>query len=475
MSYCLNDNCSHPKNPPKARVCQTCGSKLLLRNRYRVIGGLGKGGFGTTYLAVNISLPGSPACVIKQLKPATDNPGVLKMAHELFEREAATLGMVGTHPQVPMLLDFFEHNQRFYLIQEYVKGLNLQQEVKRNGTFSEAGIKQFLTEILPILGDIHAQKVIHRDIKPANIIRRETDKKLVLIDFGVVKNQVNSLVSNDQTALTAFAVGTPGFAPPEQLAMRPVYASDIYALGVTCVYLLSGKSPKDMRSDPFTGEILWDDYIRVSPEFTGVLKKMLEVSVRNRYKSTDEVLKGLDMAPYMDTLAEGMVSPPPKKANQPTRHSRYGRQRLSSKTNRIRPQAKTRRLNNNDSTYARTGRAGNSYNTNFSRRHSGLTEKKKNQANQYINNKFRPPSSNPSNLSTSLQSQSWLQPKVKHQPTNDLLELEIFSDSTAVSQEVYPKLDAMALISQYSQGKRDFSKLDLSFTKLQKVDLDEIK
>jgi len=123
-----------------------------------------------------------------------------------------------------------------------------------------------LSEILPVIDYIHSQEVIHRDIKPANMIRRNQDNLLVLIDFGAVKNQVNPTVSasSDQTALTAFAIGTPGYAPPEQMALRPVYASDIYALGVTCVYLLTGKSPKYLDYDPSTGEMLWQQNVRVS-------------------------------------------------------------------------------------------------------------------------------------------------------------------------------------------------------------------
>ncbi|MCW6034949.1 pentapeptide repeat-containing protein [Spirulina subsalsa FACHB-351] len=313
MSYCLNPTCPQPKNPDHVSVCQACGSKLILRDRYRVVKGLGQGGFGATFLAVDLQLPGNPLCVIKQLRPSTNDPNVFQMARELFEREATTLGKIGNHPQVPRLLDYFEDNKIFYLVQEYVKGNNLQQEIKRNGPVSEAGARQFLSEILPMLQYIHSQKVIHRDIKPANLIRREQDKKLVLIDFGAVKNQVTPQTpasASDQTALTSFAVGTPGFAPPEQMALRPVFASDIYALGVTCIYLLTGKSPKDLDYDPKTGEMMWQKNVDISENFANVLSKMLEVSVRHRYQTADEVLKALDMEPYLESLAEGLVAKP---------------------------------------------------------------------------------------------------------------------------------------------------------------------
>lgn len=311
MSYCINPECQNPKNPLKAKVCQACGSSLLLRDRYKPLKSLGQGGFGATFLAVDLSLPGKPSCVIKQLRPSTNVPHLFQMARELFEREAQTLGRIGNHPQVPRLLDYFEANQQFYLVQEYVKGNNLQQEVKKNGVFSEAGVRQFLSEILPMVQYIHSQQVIHRDIKPANLIRRDQDKKLVLIDFGAVKNRVNpedAANTSEQTALTSFAVGTPGYAPPEQMAMRPVYASDIYAIGITCIYLLTGKSPKDLPYNEKTGEMIWETSVDISKSFAVVMRKMLEGSVKYRYQSAEEVLNALDMEPYMESLAQGLSS-----------------------------------------------------------------------------------------------------------------------------------------------------------------------
>ena len=270
---------------------------------------LGKGGFGATFLACDEALPGNPSCVIKQLRPSADAPHILDMARDLFQREAKILGKIGNHPQLPRLLDYFEKQQEFFLVQEYIKGATLQQEVKRGGPFIEEGVKQFLTEILPMIQYVHSNQVIHRDIKPANIIRREQDKKLVLIDFGAVKDKVSptKATSSDQTALTAYAIGTPGYAPPEQMAMRPVYASDIYALGVTCIYLLSGKSPKDLDYDHTTGEMLWQKQVSVSEHFAQVLCKMLEMSVRHRYQSIDAILRDLDLEPYMDSLARNMA------------------------------------------------------------------------------------------------------------------------------------------------------------------------
>lgn len=310
MSYCTNLDCPKPKNPPRVTICQACGSKLALRDRYRALRALGRGGFGATFLARDESLPGHPLCVIKQLRPSAEAQHILDMARDLFQREAKILGKIGNHPQLPRLLDYFETNNEFFLVQEFINGKTLQQEVRQGGPFTEAGVRQFLSEALPLIQYVHDSKIIHRDIKPANLIRRDEDKKLVLIDFGAVKDKVAPAQDNsEQTALTAYAIGTPGYAPPEQMAMRPVYASDLYAMGVTCVYLLTAKSPKDLEYDPTTGEMLWRDLVHVSDHFADVLHKMLEISVRHRYQSVEAVLRDLDLEPYMDSLAQNLAFP----------------------------------------------------------------------------------------------------------------------------------------------------------------------
>jgi serine/threonine protein kinase, bacterial len=295
MSYCINPECPQPNNPTHADVCNRCGSKLLLGDRYRVLNVLGQGRFAVTFLAQDQSKPNEPRCAIKQLRPATTESHIIEMARELFEREAETLRKIGDHPQVPQLLDYFQDNQQFYIVQEYIKGWTLQQEIKQSGPLSQAGVKRFLSEILPLLEFIHSQQLIHRDIKPANLMRDEQDRKLILIDFGAVKNCQDDFDNSlELTTWTENSIGTQGFAPPEQLAMRPVYASDIYAVGVTCIYLLTGKSPKNLAYNRSTCEMLWQKYVHVSDNFAKVLNKMLESAVRYRYQSAREVLRALD-------------------------------------------------------------------------------------------------------------------------------------------------------------------------------------
>ncbi|CDM94927.1 MULTISPECIES: serine/threonine-protein kinase [Limnospira] len=296
MSYCTNPSCPNPENPNEAVKCQACGSRLRLRNRYLVVKPIGKGGFGATFLARDLSLPGYPACVVKQLRPSATSKKVLEMAQQLFQREAKTLGKIGDHPQIPRLLDYFVGKKQFYLVQEFVDGLTLKQEVRANGPLTEAQTQEFLRDILPLLDYIHSQEVIHRDIKPANIIRRRQDNRLVLIDFGAVKDKVNqaTMMGTGETAFTNFAIGTSGFAPMEQMSLRPVYASDIYAVGMTCIYLLTGKSPSALEHNPTTGEVHWREHTHVSDAFGLVLERMLAVSVYQRYQSAKDVLYALD-------------------------------------------------------------------------------------------------------------------------------------------------------------------------------------
>ncbi|MBW4466476.1 MAG: pentapeptide repeat-containing protein [Pegethrix bostrychoides GSE-TBD4-15B] len=430
MSYCLNPACNNPENSSQAERCRACGSSLLLRGRYRVLQALGQGGFGATFLSKDEGLPGSPYCVIKQLRPAATSQHVMQMARDLFEREANTLGKVGNHPQVPRLLDYFEANNEFYLVQEYISGSTLQQEVKRSGPFSEAGVKQFLSEVLPMLHYIHSQQVIHRDIKPANLIRRSQDRKLVLIDFGAVKDQVNPerIGASEQTALTQYAIGTPGYAPPEQMAMRPVYASDLYAVGVTSLYLLTGKSPKDMEYDPATGEILWREMVHISDHLTDVLKKMLEVSVRHRYQNATEVLRALDLEPYLDSLAKNMVSQPNHRNGRGLPYSGE----LPEPSSISSPHAKV----------AAAIRAR--------------------QAAKSVSGPLR-------SEATTIQPGSPRR-RTMVQAAHSLTTLHSRS-STGNSATTVPKPSAEDLLSAYAKGKRDFSNYDLNGLSLNKADL----
>jgi serine/threonine protein kinase len=288
----------------QTQLAQMCGSDQLFRNRYQIMRTLGRGGFGVTYLAKDVSLPSSPLCVIKLLCPKVSNPVVLQRACQRFEREAKILSQLGSHAQIPRLLDYFQMDGEFYLVQEYIRGRTLAKEIKHKGTLSETEVKQFLREILPVLSYIHENQVIHRDIKPPNIIRCQDDGRLVLIDFGAVKEQFVQVSQNTQHSSTTHFVGTLGFAPPEQLALRATYSSDIFALGVTCLYMLTGKPPMEFSYNSETGEVNWQEYVEVSDHFGKVLDKMLKVAVRDRYQSAEEILRILNLEPYLGKLSD---------------------------------------------------------------------------------------------------------------------------------------------------------------------------
>jgi serine/threonine-protein kinase len=295
----LRDNPQH-----QTQLAQLCGTEQLFRNRYQLLRTLGRGGFGVTYLAKDASLPNSPLCVIKLLCPKVSNPVVLQRACQRFEREAKILSQLGSHAQIPRLLDYFQVDGEFYLVQEYIRGRTLAREIKTKGTLSELEVKNFLREILPVLSYIHEHQVIHRDIKPPNIIRCQDDGRLVLIDFGAVKEQFVHVSQNTQRGTTTHFVGTLGFAPPEQLALRATFSSDIFALGVTCLYMLTGKPPMEFSYDATTGEVNWQEYVNVSEHFGKILDKMLKVSVRDRYQSADEILRILNLEPYLGKLSD---------------------------------------------------------------------------------------------------------------------------------------------------------------------------
>ncbi|MEA5568223.1 serine/threonine-protein kinase [Anabaena sp. UHCC 0399] len=297
------------------RLAQMCGSKQLFRDRYEILRILGRGGFGITFLAQDAVLPGNPLCVIKQLCPKVTSTKSWQNACNRFVQEAKTLAKLGSHSQIPMLLDYFEGDGELYLVQEYIQGWTLAREVRRNGTKTEAEVKQFLRELLPVLQYLYQNQVIHRDIKPLNLLRCADDQRIVLIDFGAVKENLVD-VGNDSlnSIMNTHFVGTMGFAPPEQFSLRPVYGSDIYALGMTCVYLLTGKGPLEMENHSLTGEICWYKYVNVSDSFAHILNKMLKFSLNERFQKPSDVTRALRVESDMPNLSNCLTTQPIKNA-----------------------------------------------------------------------------------------------------------------------------------------------------------------
>jgi len=396
MSYCLNPDCPKPQNRSGRDTCRACGSRLLLKERYRSLRLIGQGGFGRTFLAVDEDKPSKPHCVIKQFLPVIQEARHVRKAADLFEREAIQLESLGHHPQIPALLAHFSQDGRQYLVQEFIEGKTLIELVSSKGAFSEAQVREVLSSLLPVLEFIHAHRVIHRDIKPNNIIvptgnhllgqapstiafdwvgltqllaqeatqgfrdgvggpyrlseaiarilakvpqdwmlgdrqrcqhlaeyfttygnlgfsQRQyliadasrlvhelrqkyemnghgaTSEHLVLVDFGAVKEA-------NQTALelTGTAIGSPEYLAPEQSRGKATFASDLYSLGVTCLYLLTERSPSDLF-DTHQGVWIWQSYLKqpMSESLIQILNKLTESSTSRRYVSASEVLLDL--------------------------------------------------------------------------------------------------------------------------------------------------------------------------------------
>ncbi|MEB3210735.1 MAG: serine/threonine-protein kinase [Leptolyngbyaceae bacterium] len=300
----------HDKRQSSTHLSRLSRLNQLFCDRYKIIRPLGRGGFGVTFLAKDTSLPSQPLCVIKQLSPKVDNPKVLDKARERFAREAKILSRLGSHSQIPRLLSYFERDGEFFLVQEYIKGNNLAKEIKLGGPLSENEVKTFLREILPVIDFVHNNRVIHRDIKPPNIIRCKSDGRLVLIDFGAVKDEITFLKKSIQHAETTQFVGTVGFAPPEQLALRTTFSSDLYSLGITCLYLLTGKPPLEFDYDPATGAVLWQNDVDVSDYFAQVLSKMIKIAPGDRYRTVEELTRALELETYLGELGTCMNSRP---------------------------------------------------------------------------------------------------------------------------------------------------------------------
>lgn len=266
----------------------------LLDQRYLVVELLGKGGFGHTYIAQDTRRPGNPICVVKHLKPATNDIDFLPTARRLFRREAETLEKLGNHDQIPRLLAYFEEKEEFFLVQEYIDGNILALELAPGNRWSEAQVIQLLQEVLPILEFIHDNEVIHRDLKPHNLIRRNSDNKLVLVDFGAVKQlQMYSLINPEQQKNETVAIGTPGYMPSEQAQGKPRANSDIYALGMIAIQALTGIHPQKLVEDSRTGEIIWRKYAQVSDQLAAILTKMVHQYYKYRYPSATEALQAL--------------------------------------------------------------------------------------------------------------------------------------------------------------------------------------
>lgn len=280
----------------------------VLHSCYQINKKLGTGGFGSTYIATNLET--NQECVVKKLQPITTETKFLQQARRLFKKEANTLKTLN-HNQIPRFFDYFEEDKEFYLVQEYVKGDTLTQELKPNQIWEEKKVIAFLKDGLNILNYIHKQGIIHRDIKPDNFIRRQKDGKLVLIDFGTVK-EFN--IDKSQVISQTIAVGTRGYMPLEQLKGKPQKSSDIYALGIIAIQAITGFNPMQLEEDD-TGELIWLTHSNVSDFLASIITKMVKNYHQKRYHSTSEILEDLKKLSSQNTLenSQSSLNSPPAK------------------------------------------------------------------------------------------------------------------------------------------------------------------
>ena len=281
----------------------------ILGSRYKIIQHLSKGGFGTTYLAEDTQYPDNLQCVVKKLHSNIDDAEVLEISRRLFDKEAKTLAKLGKHNQIPQLLAFFEEEREFYLVQEYVQGKTLTNELIIGQPWSAEKVMDFLSDFLKVIDFVHSNGVIHRDIKPDNLIRRHTDQKIVLVDFGAVKDVIKA-----QTAIAlTVGIGTQGYMPTEQARGRPRLASDIYAVGMIAVQALTGIHPVELPEDE-NGEIIWQDRTNCTPQLKEILYKMVRYHFKDRYQSAQEILTNLsicrnNLTSKIDSDVTGIMNP----------------------------------------------------------------------------------------------------------------------------------------------------------------------
>jgi hypothetical protein len=302
---------------------------MLIGGRYDIIRSLGRGGFGKTFLATDTFRRGSPKCVVKKFQPQSTLPSLLSHARAMFEQEALRLYELSTHEQLPRMLDHLEQNGEFYIVQSLIDGNDLRQSFALGSRWDEKSVVALLHEVLEILQVVHDHQIIHQDIAPHNLIRRWTDKRLVLIGFGTLKAIRNLMLSPTGELYFTRPVGTPGYMPKEQIDGHPTPASDIYAVGMMGIQAVTGYLPNQLPRHPTTLEVDWYDQAPlVSDTLRRVLDKMVRHNEAERYASVAEVIADLPDPPprpapppiqpiAVDIDLDSLVAPPPPPPPKP--------------------------------------------------------------------------------------------------------------------------------------------------------------
>ena len=296
----------------------------IIQGRYYIVKQLGRGGVGVTFLAQDQQCFDSQ-CVVKQLKPKSENPKTLEIARRLFNREAEIMNRLGYCDRIPRLLAYFEDHKDFFLVQELIEGHDLSREIVAGKPWSEEKTILLLKDILEVLLVVQQHSVIHRDLKPSNLMRRNKDNKIVLIDFGSVKQVSTQIIDSVGQVKQTVAVGTKSYMPMEQMMGRPGFHSDIYAVGIIAIQALTGVSPKQFTFNQ-EGEIIWrnklDRKVNYQPQFLNILDRMVRYRFQERYTSAGVVLSDLEQLDAeqnnnKETILVSTQNPPLTKSQQP--------------------------------------------------------------------------------------------------------------------------------------------------------------
>src|SRR6266516_1131573 len=294
-------NCGKPLTPTITASSTSTGSantnsrtltpgSRLQGGRYIIKKMLGQGGMGAAMLATDIRLD-SKSVVLKELISDNTDPARLQEDVRNFKSEVATLAHLD-HPLIPNVTDHFQEGSRYFMVQEYAEGENLEERMDRvNQPMKEREALGYASAVLDIL-DYLAQEtppIVHRDIKPANIIIGNKDKRAHLVDFGIARADVTRNAQRKQTS----ALGTPGYAPPEQYQGNADPRSDLYALGATMHHLLTNRDPRNYA--PFSYPPVRTLNPQVSAETESLISKAVNNDSTQRYQSAMAMKSDVDV------------------------------------------------------------------------------------------------------------------------------------------------------------------------------------
>jgi serine/threonine protein kinase len=277
----------------------------FLNGRYKAVHVLSVGTFGDVYV-VEDSWDDNFRCIVKHLKPKSWQPKRSLLCKQQFAQEVLILNQLGIHSQIPQLLDCFENDQGFYLVQELIVGKLLSETFPRSQAcakrWSERQCLEFLDDVLGILSFVHRQGFVHGNIQPNNLIQRQADGRFVLIDFGAASSidhiQVKPRVIPIHPSIAPLAIPAVGYIPAEQISGQKCPSSDLYALGIIAITALTGLNPLDLKADPSSGELNWQQHISISQALAHLLNQMVRYEFKHRYQSATAVraeLKRLSM------------------------------------------------------------------------------------------------------------------------------------------------------------------------------------